>query len=145
AERSEEIGRDIETALADAGADVASTAARIAEFHRVENTYLSTFQTLGGLGLVVGTFGLAAVLVRTVRGRRRELARLGAGGYRRSHCALRLTAERLSLVVLGLVLGTLAAGLAVVPAVIDRGGRLPVSAGGLLLVGAVFVAGGLAT
>ena len=39
----------------------------------MENTYLSTFQTLGGLGLVLGTFGLAAVLLRNVLERRREL------------------------------------------------------------------------
>ena len=40
----------IEDALADFGADATSTAQRLATFHRVENTYLSTFQTLGGLG-----------------------------------------------------------------------------------------------
>ena len=34
-----------------------STVERLAEFHAVENTYLSTFQTLGGLGLLVGTSG----------------------------------------------------------------------------------------
>ena len=32
-----------------------STAERLASFHRVENTYLSTFQMLGGLGLALGT------------------------------------------------------------------------------------------
>ena len=67
--------------LADFGADARSTADRIAEFHRVENTYLSTFQTLGGLGLLLGTVGLAAVLLRNVLERRRELALLGAVGY----------------------------------------------------------------
>ena len=60
------------------------TAERLAEFHRVENTYLSTFQTLGGLGLLLGTIGLAAVLLRNVLERRRELALLGAVGYARA-------------------------------------------------------------
>ena len=59
------------------------TAQRLAEFHAVENTYLSTFQTLGGLGLLVGTVGLAAVLLRNVLERRRELALLRAVGYGR--------------------------------------------------------------
>ena len=51
---------------------------RIAAFHRVENTYLSTFQSLGALGLLLGTAGLAAVLLRNVLERRRELALLRA-------------------------------------------------------------------
>jgi len=35
------------------GFDATSTEERLAGFHRVENTYLSTFQALGGLGLVL--------------------------------------------------------------------------------------------
>ena len=65
------------TRWCDFGADAIGTAERLAEFHRVENTYLSTFQTLGGLGLLLGTVGLAAVLLRNVLERRRELALLG--------------------------------------------------------------------
>jgi len=37
-----------------------STPEKLAAFHRVENTYLSTFQALGGLGLLLGTLGLGA-------------------------------------------------------------------------------------
>jgi hypothetical protein len=62
----------IEDGLADLGADVTLVAAKLAEYHRVENTYLSTFQTLGGLGLLIGTVGLGAVLVRNVLERRRN-------------------------------------------------------------------------
>jgi len=53
-----------------------TTAARLAGFHQVENTYLSTFRSLGALGLVLGTVGLAAILLRNVLERRRELALL---------------------------------------------------------------------
>ncbi|HEX8335503.1 MAG TPA: ABC transporter permease, partial [Pyrinomonadaceae bacterium] len=53
-----------EERLSDFGFDAASTSERLAGFHRVENTYLSTFQMLGGLGLALGTLGLAAVLLR---------------------------------------------------------------------------------
>ena len=70
----------IEDALTDFGADAIGTAERLAAFHRVENTYLSTFQTLGGLGLLLGTVGLATVLLRNALERRRELALLGAVG-----------------------------------------------------------------
>jgi len=38
------------SSFADFGFDVVSTSERLARFHRVENTYLSTFQTLAGSG-----------------------------------------------------------------------------------------------
>src|SRR5260221_11388698 len=79
------VGAPIERTAGDLGADAVPTAQRLSEFHAVENTYLSTFQTLGGLGLLVGTVGLAAVLLRNVLERRRELALLRAVGYRRGH------------------------------------------------------------
>ncbi len=43
------------TELQPYGVDAVTTAERLDEFHRVENTYLSTFQALGGLGLLLGT------------------------------------------------------------------------------------------
>ena len=70
-----------------------TTTDRLAEFHRVENTYLSTFQALGGLGLLLGTVGLGAVLLRNALERRRELALLEAVGYRRGHFLLMAVAE----------------------------------------------------
>ena len=80
----------LEEALADSGRAASSCRAqRLAAFHRVENTYLSTFQSLGGLGLVLGTIGLAAVLLRNVLERRRELALLRAVGYRAGAAGVR--------------------------------------------------------
>ena len=114
---------------------------RLAEFHRVENTYLSTFQTLGGLGLLVGTVGLAAVLLRNVLERQRELALLGAVGYGRLHIFTIVVAENLLLLAWGLAIGTVCAVMAIAPAVSERGGRLPATAAGALLLVAVSIAG----
>ena len=47
-------GTMVTGALADYGAVSTPTRARLDAFHRVENTYLSTFQALGGLGLLLG-------------------------------------------------------------------------------------------
>lgn len=135
------VATRIEDALVDFGADATSTAARLAQFHRVENTYLSTFQTLGGLGLLLGTIGLATVLLRNVLERRRELALLGAVGYRRSHFMLMVASENTLLLTGGLLAGALCAALAIAPAVIERGGRVPLTSGGALLLFAVFVTG----
>jgi putative ABC transport system permease protein len=123
------------------GADAVSTKDRLNEFHAVENTYLSTFQTLGGLGLLVGTIGLAAVLLRNVLERRRELALLRAVGYRASHLFAVVVAENTLLLVCGLGLGAMAAAIAVGPAAMARGARLPISADGVLLIAGVFAAG----
>ena len=82
--KSPEVAAALEERLSDFGFDAQSTAERLANFHRVENTYLSTFQLLGGLGLVLGTLGMAAVLLRNVFERRRELALLRAVGYNSS-------------------------------------------------------------
>jgi ABC-type lipoprotein release transport system permease subunit len=131
----------IEDALIDFGGDATSSAERLAAFHRVENTYLSTFQTLGGLGLLLGTVGLGTVLFRNILERRRELALLAAVGYRRSHFVLMVAAENVLLLAGGLLAGAACAGLAVLPAVLERGGTLPVSSGGALLLFAVFVTG----
>ena len=132
---------ELEQGAGDLGADVENTAARLAEFHTVENTYLATFQALGGLGLLVGTLGLTAVVLRNVLERRRELGLLGAVGYRRSDIFLIVIAENLLLVGWGLAIGTACALVAIAPAALERGGRVPVTAGGAMLLFAVFLAG----
>ena len=94
------ISTVLEERLSDFGFDVVSTDERLANFHRVENTYLSTFQMLGGLGLALGTLGMAAVLLRNVFERRRELALLRAVGYNSSHFAAMVITENVLMLVL---------------------------------------------
>ncbi len=134
----------LEDKLTDYGFDVMSTTERLASFHRVENTYISTFQTLGALGLLLGTLGLATVLLRNVLERRKELALLKAIGYNARHFALMVIAENALLLICGLVTGTACALLAIAPAFFARGGHLPtLSLAGLLL--AVLITGLLAS
>lgn len=133
------VSQEIEQGLGDAGGDAINTSEYLASFHRVENTYLSTFQTLGGLGLLLGTVGLATVLLRNVLERRREFALLTAVGYRQSHFLVMAVAENLVIVVGGLAIGAGCAVIAIAPAVVERGARIPLSSGALLLLFAVFV------
>ncbi len=144
AERLVSLTEALESRLGDFGMDVSSAAVRLAAYHGVENTYISTFQALGALGLLLGTIGLGAVLVRNAFERRRELALLQAVGYRRRHVSQIVLAENLLLLALGLGIGTLTAILAVLPALRERPGTVPlVAVGGLLL--AVVVVGVLAS
>jgi putative ABC transport system permease protein len=135
------VGAALERGAGDLGADAVPTAQRLAEFHAVENTYLSTFQTLGGLGLLVGTVGLAAVLLRNVLERRKELALLRAVGYERGHLFAIILAENAVLLGWGLAAGALSALVAIAPAALERGARIPLTAGGWLLLLAVLAAG----
>jgi ABC-type lipoprotein release transport system permease subunit len=128
-----EVMAVLEGALADYGFDVQPAEERLAAFHKVENAYLSTFRSLGVLGLLLGTVGLAAVLLRNVLERRRELALLRAVGFRPQHLTVIVLAENVLLLLLGLATGTLCALLAIAPAVSLRGGHLPVVSLGLLL------------
>ena len=133
--RMADVSAALEDRLADFGFDVVSAAERLAAFHRVENTYLATFQTLGGLGLILGTFGLGAVLLRNVLERRRELALMRAVGYNARHLSLMVLAENAFLLFAGLAAGTGCAVIAIAPAWLERGGGVPLlSLGGLLLV-----------
>jgi ABC-type antimicrobial peptide transport system permease subunit len=130
----------LEQNLSDFGFDVTSTAEKLANFHRVENTYLSTFQMLGGLGLLLGTVGLGAVLLRNVFERRRELALLRAVGYNSTHFTLMVVAENALLLFSGLLIGAICALLAIAPVFFERGGRLPNISLGVLLL-AVLISG----
>ncbi len=110
----------LERSLSDYGFDATSTADRLASFHRVENTYLSTFQSLGALGLLLGTLGTAVILLRNVLERRRELALMRAVGYGPGHLGAMVLAENLLLVGFALVTGVSSALVAVAPVLLAR-------------------------
>ncbi|HEX8998668.1 MAG TPA: FtsX-like permease family protein, partial [Blastocatellia bacterium] len=128
-----ETAAALEDKLSDYGFDAISTDEKLASFHQVENTYLSTFQTLGGLGLLLGTLGLATVLLRNVLERRKELALMRAVGYRASHLSLMVIAENALLLGCGLLTGVVCAALAIAPAFLARGGSLSVVSLSVLL------------
>ena len=117
----EETAQVLEKTLGDYGFDLASASARLASYRAVENTYISTFQSLGGLGVLLGTFGLALVLFRNIIERRGELATLRAFGFRRRLLSRMLFLESSFLLVIGMFIG-IVAGLA---AIFASQGHLP--------------------
>ena len=135
-----EASRALEDGLSDYGFDVVESRQRLAGFHRVENTYLSTFQALGGLGLLLGTLGLGAVLLRNVLERKKELALMRTVGYRSSHLSISVLAENLLLLCCGLGVGAGCALIAVAPALLMRPGSFSPTSTGLMLL-AVLAAG----
>jgi ABC-type antimicrobial peptide transport system permease subunit len=140
ASRAAAVSAALEDRLSDEGFDVTDARQRLADLLAVQNTYISTFQSLGALGLVLGTFGVAAVQLRSIFERRKELALLRASGFGRRRLAALVLLENLVLFLGGLGLGTLAALIAVVPQMLLGPARLPLAdLGGLL--GIVLVVG----
>lgn len=105
----------LESDLADTGFDAERVADRLADFLAVQNTYLSTFQTLGALGLLLGTVGLGVVMMRNVWERRSELALLRAVGFTTPTLRWIVLLENACLLGFGLTVGTLAAAVAMAP------------------------------
>ena len=124
-ESTEHIGHTLERVLDDYGLDVTSTTEKLASYRTVENTYLSTFQTLGGLGLLLGTLGLGIVLLRNVIERSGELATLRAFGFQRSTLSLMLLSENGFLLLVGILIGTVSALIAVAPHLTTPGAQVP--------------------
>jgi ABC-type antimicrobial peptide transport system permease subunit len=136
-----------QTALDGRGIIVTPARERLSAYLAVENTYLSTFQVLGGFGLLLGALGLAVVLLRNVWERRGELALLRALGYRHRTLGWMVFAENAALLLLGLAAGVGSALAAVAPHVLTGEGAVPWGRLGLLLALVLivgFAAGGSA-
>jgi len=114
-ELTPQLVQALERGLERYGLDAEKASSRLAAFHAVQNTYLSTFRSLGGLGLLLGTLGLAVVLVRNVIERRGELAAMRAFGFNRRALRKLILYENVLLLLAGLGIGTLAALIAAAP------------------------------
>jgi ABC-type antimicrobial peptide transport system permease subunit len=90
----------------------------LGRYSQVAQAYLSTFQLLGGLGLLLGTVGLAVVLLRNLIQRRSELMLLAAIGFTPARRAILILIQNA-----GLLLAGLAAGLMASLAALAAGGR----------------------
>jgi putative ABC transport system permease protein len=126
--------------LKDFGLDLMPAAQRLAEFSAVENTYLSIFQLLGGLGLILGSVGLGLVVLRNVLDRRGELAMLRAVGFDKITLRKMIFHEHSGLMLGGLACGVIAALVAVGPALKSPGAQAA-SFSLVLTIGAIGISG----
>ena len=105
--------------------EFSSTGERLEALQKVENTYLSIFQGLGGLGLLLGTAGLAVVIARNLVERGKEFALMEAVGYRLSKLRKLAFWEHLLLGFWGLGIGAVSAVAGIAPALFGDLGELP--------------------
>ena len=132
-DRIQAVRTELSRALEDRGLELTPTVQRLAEFQAVENTYLSIFQVLGGLGVLLGSAGLAIVVARNVLERRGEFGLLEAVGFGQGQLRRLVFAEHRWLIVAALVIGTASAVLAVFPNLIAQASGFPVREMALLL------------
>ncbi len=139
-ERTADVSGALSRNLSDIGIELTPAIDRMNAFNAVQNTYLSTFQVLGGLGLLLGSAGLGVVVLRNVLERRGELGLLLAIGFRRRELQRMVLVEHGLLLALGLGLGLMTALIAILPAILAPGGEipwrsLPLTLGGVLING----------
>jgi ABC-type antimicrobial peptide transport system permease subunit len=123
--RIEAVSVALSRAMQDYGLEVTPAVRRLNQFNAVQNTYLGTFQILGGLGLLLGSAGLGIVVLRNVLERRGELAVLMAVGFRKRMIERLVLMEHAGLLGLGLAIGLAAATVAVLPTLLSPGSHLP--------------------
>lgn len=105
----------LQNAFSDQGLILTNTVSLLRNLLAVQNTYLSTFQSLGGLGLLLGTLGLVAVQMRSIFERRREFSLMRAMGFSRRQLGQMTLMEHVLLLLSGLLIGIFAALIAVLP------------------------------
>ncbi len=125
ADKADTIVQGLSSGLKDYGLVLTSAQERLAAFSAVENTYLSIFTMLGGLGLVLGSVGLGLVVLRNMLERRGELSMLRAVGFSRGRLQRMVFYEHWGLMLAGLVCGVISAMVAVIPALQSPAGQVP--------------------
>ncbi len=138
-ESANAVAAILEKGWSDVGLDVTSSVVVLEQLLGVQNTYISAFQSLGALGLLLGTFGLVAVQLRSVVERRRELALMQAIGFSSSRLAKMLTLETGLLLGGGLCVGIFCSAIALIPYIIETGPQLTILNPLLMLLAVLFV------
>ncbi|MEI6456977.1 MAG: FtsX-like permease family protein, partial [bacterium] len=118
-EKRAEIASRLENLFRDHGMMAFPASQRLAAFNAVENTYLSIFMLLGGLGILVGTIGLSVVLLRNLYERRSEIAIYKAIGFSGKKILRIVITEYLHLLLAGAVAGVVPALLAILPSMLS--------------------------
>jgi putative ABC transport system permease protein len=139
-ERTKAVAEVFSSRLKDFGLALTPTIQRLAEFNAVENTYLSIFQLLGGLGLILGSVGLGLVVLRNVLDRRGELAMLQAVGFDKAALKRMVFYEHSWLMMSGLICGIVAALVAISPSLKSSEANVPYFSL-LLTIAAIAVSG----
>ncbi len=111
----------LQKSLPDLGATVTTTSDRLAAFNSVENTYISIFNVLGGLGVILGAAGLGIVTARNLSERKNEFTQLHQIGISRRIIRSLIFRETRQFILWAIGIGLLAAVISILPALPETG------------------------
>ncbi|MES2923842.1 MAG: FtsX-like permease family protein [Verrucomicrobiota bacterium] len=117
----DETRRILQKSLTDLGATVTTTADRLAAFNSVENTYISIFNVLGGLGVILGAAGLGIVTARNLAERSNEFSQLHQIGISRKIIRSLIFRETRQFILWAIGIGLVAAVISILPALPKTG------------------------
>jgi hypothetical protein len=142
-----DLSARLDEALKAQGLGTWPCAEQLARLSAVERTYLDIFGVLGAMGMLLGTVGLGAVVVRNVLERRGELAAMAAMGFTGGRIAAMLMAEHALLLAAGVGAGLACAMLSLAPVlsqadVASRLGDMLASLAGIAIAGMLCAAAG---
>ena len=107
------------------GFELTAAEERLKAFYAIESAYLSIFLALGGFGLILGVAGMGAIVWRNISDRNTEIEILRATGFTRNKIRQILSTEYLSLLIAGILCGSLSAMLAISPNLFVTGVDVP--------------------
>lgn len=143
-DKEKSISEILNRSLTDYGIDIMSTRDRLATFNSVENTYLSVFMALSGLGFIIGTIGLGIVLLQNIHERRQELALMISLGFGRKRIFRIVFLENIFLLIAGITLGWISALVGIMPSLISpvfhfQGSSVLLLTAGILVSGFLWI------
>jgi ABC-type lipoprotein release transport system permease subunit len=115
----------LNTYLTDYGISISLASNRLAAFYSVTNTYLTIFMILGGLGVILGTFGLGIVLMKIIIERKKEIAVLEAIGFSKYQVMKLIIIENTILLIAGIAIGFVAAVIGIIPSILSSAFNIP--------------------
>lgn len=104
---AEGLAQSLEEGLKNSGPVLETAERRLASFTIVENTYLSIFLLLGGIGVLLGSLGFGIIVLRKIMESRQEYAILRAVGFKRISLFFSVFIENVYLLFAGLACGFL--------------------------------------
>ncbi len=132
----------LENGWEEQGLSLVTTESVLSQLLAVQNTYLSAFQLLGALGLMLGTIGLGVTQLRSALERQSELASMRAIGFSRKRLIWLLGLENAWQLLGGIAIGGAAAILATIPAVFSGQPFAGILAP-TLMIGVILLVGGV--
>lgn len=120
------IAARLEAQFRDYGMIAISSTDKLASFNAVENTYLSVFMMLGGLGMIIGTIGLGIIIWQNIQERKSEFALLRAIGFSKTSLLQRIITEYLIILASGIAVGSAGAIAVLAPGFFSPGFQFPV-------------------